>query len=256
MTHTPRIAVLGATGSLGSTVARLALESGADLSVLVRSADRLAPDVRTRANVLEADIRQMPAGALAAFASGHTALVSCAGFVTEGEQFVGLVDRIVSEVESLDAAAQPACWFLAGLALLELDATGRRGVDLPPVRTTYWPHDSNYQRLLRSPLDWRLLCPGPMVDAPAVGVDALRVSVDRLPTPMPDNAATLPVEGLMPLFGARIPEMIIPYADAAAFMLANTSARGTFTHKRVGLALPEGMRGHKEQWTAATPGRT
>ncbi|MFN7917356.1 MAG: NAD(P)H-binding protein [Vicinamibacterales bacterium] len=252
----PRITVLGATGALGSTVARLALQAGADLSVLVRRADRLAPDLRARAHVLEADIRQMPSGALAAFASGHTALISCAGFVTEGEQFVSLVDTIVSELESLDAAAGPVCWFLAGLGLLDLDATGRRGVDLPPVRATYWPHDSNYQRLLRSPLDWRLLCPGPMVDAPAVGVSSLRVSVDRLPTPMPDDAAALTVEGLMPLFGARIPEMIIPYADAAAFMLTNTTAHGAFTHKRVGLALPEGMRGHEEQWTAATPGRT
>lgn len=249
-----RIAILGATGSLGSTVARLAVAAGTEVSVLVRRADKLAPEVRAHAAVLEADIREMPTGALASFVAGHTALISCAGLVTEGQLFVDLFDRIVTEVESLGASARPACWFLAGLALLELDAHGRRGVDLPPVRSTYWPHDSNHQRLLRSTLDWRLLCPGPMVDQPAVGVDRLRISVDTLPTSMPDDVAGVPNEGLMPLFAQRIPEMIIPYADAASFMLANTSPYGSYTHRRVGLALPVGMRGHKEQWTAQPPG--
>lgn len=248
-----RIAILGATGSLGRIVARQAVAAGLDISVLVRSADRLAPEVRAHAAVLEGDIREMPAGALASFAQGHNALISCAGLVTEEERFVALFDRVVSEVESLDVAARPVCWLLAGLGLLDLDAQGRRGVDLPPVRATYWPHDSNYQRLLRSPLDWRLLCPGPMVDQPAVGVERLRVSVDTLPTPMPDDVATVPNEGVMPLFAQRIPEMIIPYADAASFMLANTSPDSVYTHKRVGLALPVGMTGHKEQWTAQPP---
>ena len=70
---------------------------------------------------------------------------------------------------------------LAGAALLDIDSSGRRGVDLPKVKSTYWPHRVNFERLRRSRLDWRLLCPGPMVDEPAIGLDRLRISLDALP---------------------------------------------------------------------------
>ncbi|MGE3955070.1 MAG: NAD(P)-dependent oxidoreductase [Vicinamibacterales bacterium] len=246
----PRLAILGATGSLGSHVARIAVDKGYDTSVLVRSADRLAPDVRARVRILEADIRDMPSGALAAFLDGHDVMISCAGLVTEGPRFVDLFDRVVSEVEVMAPGARPVCWFLAGAGLLDLDATGRRGLDFPPLKDTYWPHGVNHERLQRSDLDWRLLCPGPMVDQPPVGAERLRMSVDRLPTPMPDGVEALAPDALLPLFAARIPEMIIPYADAAAFMLSHAAPGSDLRRKRVGLALPVGLRGHKEQWTA------
>ena len=72
--------------------------------------------------------------------------------------------------------------------------TGRRGVDLPPIRKTYWPHADNFRRLQSSSLDWRLLCPGPMVEEPPVGLARLRVSRDRLPVEIPgaDDAVAGP----------------------------------------------------------------
>jgi hypothetical protein len=63
---------------------------------------------------------------------------------------------------------------------------------------------------------------------------------------MPAEADRLPDPLLLSLFAERIPEMIIPYADAAAFMLANLDRGGPMSRKRVGLALPLGMTGHKE----------
>ena len=39
-----------------------------------------------------------------------------------------------------------------------------------------------------------------------------------------------------------------PCADAAACMLAHTAPGGPLAQRRVGLALPEGMRGRKDQW--------
>ena len=84
-------------------------------------------------------------------------------------------------MDSLPSAEQPVCWLLAGAALLDIDSSGRRGVELPRVKSTYWPHRVNFERLTRSRLDWRLLCPGPMVDAPAIGLDRLRISLDALP---------------------------------------------------------------------------
>ena len=100
---------------------------------------------------------------------GQDALINCAGHVADGEAFVALIDRIVTAVDSLPLAEQPLCWFLAGAALLDLDPSGRRGVDLPKVKSTYWPHRVDFERLGRSRLDWRLLCPGPMVDEPRWG---------------------------------------------------------------------------------------
>jgi hypothetical protein len=115
---------------------------------------------------------------------------------------------------------------------LDIDSSGRRGVDLPAVQSTYWPHAVNFERLSRSRLDWRLLCPGPMVDEPALGLDRLRISRDVLPAQGPD-------------FASLIPQMIVPYADAAALMLAHLDRGNAMSRHRVGLALPVGMRGHK-----------
>jgi uncharacterized protein YbjT (DUF2867 family) len=42
----------------------------------------------------------------------------------------------------------------------------------------------------------------------------------------------------------------MPYADAAALMLANLDPGNAMARHRVGLALPLGMRGNKSQWAA------
>jgi len=161
-----RVALFGATGSLGSHVARLAAAAGHDVSVRVRVPARLPPDIASRV--------------------------------------------------------------------------------IPKVRDTYWPHRVNFERLQRSTIEWRLLCPGPMVDQPAVGIHRLRVSLERLPVAMPAVEKLLPNPLLLPRFAKIIPQKIIPYADAAAFMLANLDRGGPMTRKRVGLALPHGMTGRKE----------
>jgi len=243
------IAIIGATGSLGSHVARQAAAGGNSLSLLVRSSGRLLPEVAARAQVVTADLITTPPTTLAQFAEGHDVLVYCAGLVTEGQTFVALVDRVASAVESLPSQARPLCWFIAGAALLDLDTNGRRGVDLPKVRNTYWPHRVNFERLLSSDIEWQLLCPGPMVDQPAIGIDRLRISTDCIPAKLPAFAKHLPALLLLPLFAARVPEMIVPYADAASVILANATRGGPMLRKRVGRALPDGMRGKKDQWT-------
>jgi hypothetical protein len=182
---------------------------------------------------------------LADLIRGHHPLINCAGLVTEGQAFVELFDRAVSSAETLSVAERPVSWFLGGAALLDLDERGRRGIQLPKVKTTYWPHGANFERLRRSNLDWRLLCPGPMVDQPRIGLERLRVSCDALPVRLPRFARLPPAPLLLPLFAARIPEMIVPYADAASVMLANLSPRGPMTHHRVGIALPPGCGGRR-----------
>lgn len=244
------IAILGATGNLGRHVASQALARGWDLSVAVRNRARLPSEIASHAKVTQLDLSSATQGELAAFVRGHKVLVSCAGLVTEGESFVRLVDKVVSAVESLEADKRPVCWFLAGAAVLPLDSKGRLGVELPKVRSTYWPHRENHERLKRSALDWRLLCPGPMVEGPAIGLDRLRVTIESLPAPLPASASWLPAPLLLPLFAMKVPEMIIPYADAASVILSNVTPGDSMSKHRVGVALPPGMKGRKAQWAA------
>jgi uncharacterized protein len=205
-------------------------------------------EVRARVSVRTGDLT---AGVPVDLVRAQDALINCAGHVTQGEAFVELVDRLVTSVDSLPCPEQPICWFLAGAALLDLDSSGRRGVELPKVKSTYWPHRVNFERLSRSRLDWRLLCPGPMVDEPALGLQRLRISVDAVPVRIPVFARALPGPLFLPVFASLIPQMIVPYADAAALMLANLDRDSAMSHRRVGLALPVGTRGRKKQWSAS-----
>jgi putative NADH-flavin reductase len=239
-----RVTILGATGALGRHVLRQAVAAGHDVTVLVRTPSKLLPDVRDRVSVHAGDLSTyVPLDLI----RGHDALISCAGHVADGETFVGLIDRLATSVDTLPDAEQPVCWLLAGAALLDIDSSGRRGVELPRVRSTYWPHRVNLERLTRSRLDWRLLCPGPMVDAPAIGLDRMRISLDSLPVSVPAFACAVPGPLLLPVFASVIPQMIVSYADAAALMLANLDRGNAMSRHRVGLALPEGMRGRKSR---------
>jgi uncharacterized protein len=236
------VLILGATGSLGRHVVREALAAGHEVTVFVRTPSKLAPELRQRVSVHTGDLgATLPIDLV----RGQDALINCAGHVGDGDTFVGLIDRLVTCVDLLPVAAQPVCWFLAGAALLDIDSSGRRGVDLPNVRSTYWPHAFNFERLQRSRLDWRLLCPGPMVDEPAIGIDRLRISLDLLPLDIPAAALGLSETSFLPVFASLIPQMIVPYADAAALMLANVDRGNAMYRRRVGLALPTGMVGHK-----------
>jgi putative NADH-flavin reductase len=245
-----RVFIFGATGSLGRCVLRQAVESGHDVTVFVRDPSKLAPELSTRIGVRRGDLLQSTPDTIADLVRGHHAVLNCAGHVTDGQGFVELVGRLVDGVERLQAPERPACWFLAGAAVLDIGESGRRGVDLPKVKNTYWPHRANFERLQRSALAWSLLCPGPMVDQTPVGLNALRVSTDRLPVHIPRVSRFLPAPLLLPIFASKIPEMIIPYADAAALMLAHLGAEGALVRRRVGVALPEGMKGRKTFWTA------
>jgi putative NADH-flavin reductase len=245
-----RLIIFGATGSLGSHVLRLALAAGHQITVFVRTPSRLPPEAQTQVSVHKGDLSKIALVDIAKLISGHDALINCAGLVTEGQAFVDLIDRLVTGVESLPTAMQPVCWFLAGAALLDIDPSGRKGVELPRIKSTYWPHRVNFQRLSRSGLDWRLLCPGPMVNEPALGLTRMRIALDRLPVQVPAFARALPGPLFLPIFAYLIPQMIVPYADAAALMLANLNCGDTMARHRVGLALPLGMRGKKTKWAA------
>ena len=245
-----RILILGATGSLGSQVTQQAVSANHQVSVLVRIPSKLPAEFRERVVVHEADLARTSVSALATILQNHDAVINTAGSVTEGQIFVDLMEHVLTGLESLPEQDRPVCWFMAGAALLDLDDRGRRGVDLPRVASTYWPHRANYGRIRRTSLDWRILCPGPMVDQQPLGLAQMRISLDRLPVHVPSFTKTLPGALVLPFFVSRVPEMIVSYADAAALMLANLTRSGEMSRHRVGLALPVGMRGKNKHWAA------
>lgn len=245
-----KVLILGATGSLGRHVTQQTVSANHEVSTLVRTPSKLPAELRGKVVVHEADLARTPVSDLASILRNHDAVINTAGLVTEGQGFVDLVGRIVSGLESLPERDRPVCWFMAGAALLDLDDRGRRGVDLPRIASTYWPHRANFDRIRQTALDWRVLCAGPMVDQPALGLARMRISLDRVPVQVPPITRFLPGPLVLPFFVYRVPEMIVSYADAAAVMLANLTPAGEMSRRRVGLALPVGMRGKKAQWTA------
>ena len=245
-----KILVLGAAGALGKHVTEQAVDAGHDVSVVVRARSKLPASWRDRVKVHHADIAALTVIQLGTLLSGHDAVINTAGRVSDGDRFVALVANIVGGLETIDPANRPVAWFMAGAGLLDIGDTPRRGLDLPMIKKTYWPHGKNFKRLEESTLDYRLPCPGPMVEGAPVGLERLRVSVDRLPVQTPAAVRWLPNWLLVPIFASRVPEMIIPYADAAALMLNNLEPGGPMSRHRVGLALPVGMKGKKERWTA------
>jgi hypothetical protein len=89
-----------------------------------------------------------------------------------------------------------------------------------------------------------------MVEQPALDLKRLRVSIESLPAPMPAIARALPAPVALPLFSMMIPNMIVPYADAASVMLGHVEREDSTSRHRVGIALPAGMKGKKDQWAA------
>jgi len=242
-----KILILGATGSLGRYVVQQAVSKNYNVSVLVRTPSKLAADIQKQVVVYEADLTEMYTSALANIFQTHDVVINTAGYVTQGQIFVDLNHRIVNSLESIPGGARPVCWFLAGAALLDMGESGRRGVDLPGLSSTYWPHRLNFDRIRQTTLDWRILCPGPMVAQSPLGLDRMRISLDRLPVEVPAFAG-LRLEGsALPFSSDLIREMIVPYADAAALMIANITPKGEMSHHRVGLAVPVDMRDEKKQ---------
>lgn len=249
-----KILILGATGSLGKYVTQQAVSANHEVSALVRTPSKLPAELREQVAVHQADLAKTPVHVLATILQNHDVVINTAGLVTEGQIFVDLIDHIVTGLESLPDQGRPVCWFMAGAALLDLNEGGRRGVDLPRVASTYWPHRANFDRIRQTTLDWRILCPGPMVEQQPLGLAQMRISLDRLPVQIPSFTRFLPGALVLPFFAYRVPEMIVSYADAAALMLANLTPNGEMSRHRVGLALPVGMRGKKKQWAAKPNG--
>jgi hypothetical protein len=175
---------------------------------------------------------------------GHDAVINAAGHVAEGSAFTQLVQTVIdTTLTSLGEGGR--LWQLGGAGILDVPGTHIMGVDLPGVPKVYEAHRINLNALRRSPLDWSMLCPGPMIAAPnGEPTGDLRLSVDEWPVPRPPYTY-FPKLALALAFKQNVPALTISYADAAEVILNNLSKKGRFARRRVGVALPVGLRNYK-----------
>jgi putative NADH-flavin reductase len=241
-----KICILGGGGNLGRRLVATAVAQGHDVTALVR---RL-PDTPAAASALHyAKLDFEDDRAIAKAVAGHDVVINTAGHISDRKGFAPLVQRIV---RAADQGLGPGgrFWMLAGAAILDIPGTKRMGLDLPGVPTLYEDHRANLETVRATRLDWSVLCPGPMIDAPdGQATPGLVVSSETWPiAPLP-LARWLPAPALSLAFVSALPRMTIYYEDAASVILANLERQGASSRQRIGVALPGGLRRTKPRAT-------
>ena len=124
-----KIIILGATGSLGQHVLQQAVAAGHIVTALVRTPKKLPAALLENIAVIRADLANIEVSELSKAIRGHDVVINTAGLVTQGQDFVNLINRLISSIESIPTQEQPVTWLMAGAGLLDVDSSGRRGVD-------------------------------------------------------------------------------------------------------------------------------
>lgn len=231
-----RIAILGATGNSGRRLVAGALADGHTVTAIVRRAGDL-PERYPGIVIREVDYADR--AALTDAIEGQDVAVNVAGHVRDPETFSHLITDVVAATE---AALGPdgRFWMFAGVALLDVPGTTKKTVDLPRVPEFYHVHVRNYNTVRASVLDWSILCPGPMIDAPdGLARDDLVISTESWPVARPEITRALPWIATSAAFRQAMGRLTITYEDAARVVLDNL-APGPLSRCRVGVALPEG----------------
>ena len=248
-----KIFLLGATGNSGRRILRLALQRVHEVTAFVRDETKLLSLVdRPIPPNLHVSIGDIAKSAdIARVMVGHDVAINAAGTVadatvTEGSTFTQLVQTVVdSAIASLGEGGR--LWQFGGAAVLDVPGTHMMAVELPKVPKVYEAHCTNLNALRKSPLDWSMLCPGPMIASEnGKPTRDLRLSVDEWPMARPAYTYVLPRLALAFAFKQKVPELTISYEDAAEVILDNLSTNGRFFRRRVGVALPPGMRNYKD----------
>jgi putative NADH-flavin reductase len=255
-----RVAHFGPTGNLGAPTFEHVTSRGHQVTVFVRSRERFHqlhghPEVE----VVEGDARDARAVCEMLAGARFDAVVSTAGCVDNAVQdredaqassFCTIFNNLVDASERYLAAPHRAV-FLGGMTALSLPGTGN-GVRLQSLlerrSPQYGSHVLNHERLLRSSLDWTLVCPAYMVDdAPAWDPTELRLSEDVVPAFGPSarfrrwqlaRPFRLPFV-LLPV-SRRQGELTVPYASVARALVDHLEPNGRFSRRCMGLANPPG----------------
>jgi uncharacterized protein len=176
-----KLFLLGATGNSGRRILRFGLERGHEVTAFVRDQNKLLSIVGRGTSqglrVIVGDIDKPTE--LATAMTGHDVVINAAGHVIEGDRFTQLVQRVIQGASNALGTAG-RLWQFGGAAVLDIPGTDIMAVDLPMGPKVYETHRTNLNALRKSSLDWSMLCPGPMIDAPnSEPTKGLRLSVDH-----------------------------------------------------------------------------
>ncbi len=238
-----KILVLGAAGETGSRLVTAASQAGHQVSAYVRDAEKLAARLGARAQgatVLVGDV--LDDARLAAAMSGQDVVINAAGNAWDGDSFARTVQSAIAVAE-VTLGPGGRFWMFGGAGVLDVPGTNLLGVDLPGIPAVYRAHRANFERIKATQLDWSMLCPGPMVPSPTGHAhEGLRLAADTWPFAGPRFAAVLPRLALTLAFARHRGEITIAYEDAVAVILQHLDRNGPFARRRVGVALPLGLK--------------
>ncbi|WP_242773400.1 NAD(P)-dependent oxidoreductase [Brevibacillus parabrevis] len=185
-----KLLLLGATGRVGSHVLQHALKDGHEVTVLVRSVDKLPHDLPQTVRVLagnvcnENDVKQAMSGASAVISAlgtdGTTTLTDSMPFILDAMKQEG-VSRIVTVGTAgiLQSRVSPE--------LLRYQSSESR----QKLTRAAEEHHKAYLLLAQSGLDWTIVCPTYLPDGSYTGnyrVEAHHLPVDGMQISVPDTA--------------------------------------------------------------------
>ncbi|MZQ81190.1 NAD(P)H-binding protein [Paenibacillus sp. 5J-6] len=233
-----KIIVFGATGNTGRRVLAHGIQMGHEMTAFVRNSEKLydqLDELSTKlVKVIVADIMD-PVSVGEALAHQDAAILA-AGHAGQGEEFVRIVDNIISQCE-FQPSFSGRVWIMGGAGLLDIPYTDLIGNNLPGFPSEYRNHNRNLARLQQTQLDWSIMCPGTMIDSREHPdrVHHLHLTTETLPIPIPETIKEYSAAEIAGYLFSRLQELNVAYDDVAIFMLEHIELGGAFTRKRVGL---------------------
>jgi uncharacterized protein len=173
------IALIGASGFVGSALLQEALSRGHDVTALVSRPDRLAPAPRLRIEAADA----LDSARLAQQLRGHDVVISAFSGHAQSDVLGYYLRGLRSILSAVKAAGVPRLLVVGGAGSLEV-APGVQLLDTPEFPAAYKPTAEGARQalhLLRDEptLDWTMLSPAPML-RPGERTGRYRVGGDQL----------------------------------------------------------------------------
>lgn len=241
-----KLFLLGATGNSGRRILKRALQRGHQVTVWARDPAKLSAltsEGKHGVSVITGDTQHIEA--LSHAMRGHDVVINAAGTTASPDGYTTLVSHVIEATEGA-LGEDGRFWLFGGAAALDVPDTTSMTLDLPLIPKVFQLHKTNLEVVRKTRLDWSMLCPGPMIESPTgEPTTGLRISTEQWPVDGPVLAGLLPGIATSLAFVRRVPEMTIYYEDAASVIIDHLDKHGPFCRKRVGVALPRGVRRHK-----------
>lgn len=233
-----KIIVFGATGNTGRRALEQGVKMGHEMTAFVRNAEKFYEQQRERSakpvKIIVDDI--IDPVSVAEALSHQDAVIIAAGHAGQGDEFVRLVDNIISQCE-IHPSFSGRVWVMGGAGLLDIPHTDLIGNNLPGFPPEYKNHNRNFERLLQSDLDWSMMCPGTMMDSIELPASVhLHATTETLPIPIAKSVKEMSGAEIAGHLFSRFQELDVAYDDVVQCMLDHMELDGPLKRKRVGLA--------------------